>query len=427
MNKKRVLVFPCGTEIGLEINRALSGSIHFDMVGASSVADHGKYVYKEYLEGVPFVDSLDFIPAIKQICQKHHIDFIFPAHDSVVLKLAQHQQELPAPVITSPLSTCEIARSKRKTYEVLQGVVPCPKVYQQGEQPSSFPVFAKPDVGQGSKGARKINSASELEDAYCQQDILIVTEFLPGEEYTVDCFTNARGELLFVGARQRLRINNGISVRTAPVKDAVLEELATKINGALSFNGMWFFQVKKNKSGEYVLLELAPRIAGTMGLYRALGVNFAQLALYNAMGIKVNVLCNHFNLEMDRALYASYKTDLQYSYVYIDFDDTLVLNGRLNTKAIQFLYQAFNERKKIILITKHVYDIHDTLQKCALAENLFAQIIHLKPNEEKSPYITEKDAIFIDDSYSERMRVACQCSIPVFGIDALDVLIHNEN
>ncbi len=30
--KKRVLVFPCGSEIALEINRALKDSIHFEMV-----------------------------------------------------------------------------------------------------------------------------------------------------------------------------------------------------------------------------------------------------------------------------------------------------------------------------------------------------------------------------------------------------------
>lgn len=425
--KQRVLIFPCGTEIGLEIHRALSGSIHFEMIGASSVADHGKYVYKEYVEGVPFVDSDSFIPAIQEICRKYHVDFIFPAHDSVVLKLAQYQDRLPAQVITSALETCEMARSKRKTYEKLKGVVPCPQVYSADDLQIPFPVFAKPDVGQGSKGACKINSAQELKMACRQNPNLIITEFLPGEEYTVDCFTDFRGELLFVGARQRLRISNGISVRTVPVQDSALEQMAAEINRTCSFNGMWFFQVKKNSAGEYVLLELAPRIAGTMGLYRALGVNFAQLALYNAMGIEVHVLCNRFDIEMDRALSARYKTNLQYAYVYIDFDDTLVIDGHLNTKAIQFLYQAFNEHKKIILITKHIHDIHNTLQKYALAENLFTQIIHLKPGEEKSSYITEKEAVFIDDSYSERMRVWRQCSIPVFGIDALEALIHEKN
>ena len=53
--KKRILVFPCGSEIGLEVNRALSNDIHFEMYGASSLPDHGKFVFKNYIEGVPFV------------------------------------------------------------------------------------------------------------------------------------------------------------------------------------------------------------------------------------------------------------------------------------------------------------------------------------------------------------------------------------
>ena len=46
---KRILVFPCGSEIALEIYRSLKYSIHFELVGASSIDDHGKFVYKEYI------------------------------------------------------------------------------------------------------------------------------------------------------------------------------------------------------------------------------------------------------------------------------------------------------------------------------------------------------------------------------------------
>ena len=52
------------------------------------------------------------------------IDFIFPAHDSVVLKLAQHAHEFKAKIITSSLETNEICRSKEKTYKKFQGIIP---------------------------------------------------------------------------------------------------------------------------------------------------------------------------------------------------------------------------------------------------------------------------------------------------------------
>ena len=78
MTKKNILIFPCGSEIGLEINRALANDIHFEMFGASSLPDHGKFVYKNYIEDVPFVDKANFIDGINKICEKYKIDYIFP-------------------------------------------------------------------------------------------------------------------------------------------------------------------------------------------------------------------------------------------------------------------------------------------------------------------------------------------------------------
>lgn len=38
--KSKVLVFPCGSEIGLEIHNSLKWSTHIDLWGGSSVNDH---------------------------------------------------------------------------------------------------------------------------------------------------------------------------------------------------------------------------------------------------------------------------------------------------------------------------------------------------------------------------------------------------
>jgi len=59
--KKNVLVFPCGSEIGLEIYRSLSKSIHFNIIGASSIDDHGKFIFQNYIGDAPFVEDANFI------------------------------------------------------------------------------------------------------------------------------------------------------------------------------------------------------------------------------------------------------------------------------------------------------------------------------------------------------------------------------
>ena len=43
-----VLVFPCGSEIGLEVNNSLKYDKHINLYGLSSVPCHGKFVFQNY-------------------------------------------------------------------------------------------------------------------------------------------------------------------------------------------------------------------------------------------------------------------------------------------------------------------------------------------------------------------------------------------
>lgn len=420
--KKRVLIFPCGSEIALEINRALKDSIHFEMIGASSISDHGEYVFKSYIPNIPFVDDPNFIPTLQHICKENKIDFIFPAHDSVVLKLAEHANEFDAKIITSSLETNEICRSKEKTYKHFKNIIPTPDVYKRDNIPA-FPVFLKPSVGQGSKGTHKVSNQYELDFYLSQNNDLMILEYLPGKEYTIDCFTDRHGNLLFAMGRQRIRISNGISVSSKTVDNPKFIELAKKINQTLLFRGVWFFQVKENIYGEFVLMEIAPRIAGTMGLSLGLGINFAQLSLFDMMDYDVSIIQNKYEIQIDRALYASYKTNIEFDTVYTDFDDVISLQTGVNTDVIKLLYQFKNQKKIIILLTKHAGDIYKKLNELCIAKSLFNEIIHIKNTDDKSNYITNTNAIFIDDSFAERQNVSKKKNIPVFGTDNILTLI----
>jgi hypothetical protein len=85
---------------------------------------------------------------------------------------------------------------------------------------------------------------------------------------------------------------------------------------------------------------------------------------------------------------------------------------------ISFLYACKNRGIKIHLITKHILDLGQTLNRFAINQ-LFDRIIHLKSTERKSTFIENQDAIFIDDSYSERVEVFENARIPVFSIDSI--------
>lgn len=420
--KKNILVFPCGSEIGLEVNRALAYSTHFTLFGGNSVDDHGKFVYKNYISGIPFIDEHNFIDEINRIVELHKIDFIIPAHDSAVLKMAENQSVLKATIITSCAATCKVCISKGTTYNIFKKLIPIPKVYEKDEH-KNFPVFLKPDIGQGSKGTYKVNTKEDVDFYFKKDPTLLVLEYLPGKEYTVDCFTDKNGKLLFAEGRERIRTNNGISVNSKQINNPKFQELAEIINQTLSFQGVWFYQVKERANGELVLMEIAPRIAGTMALFRVIGINFIQLSLFDRMGFEVSILYNNLDLEIDRALFARYSIKENYEYVYIDFDDTIIVGNEVNTDIIKFIYQARNMGKKIILITKHKHDIKQTLSKFAISDLLFDDILLLEQTQNKSKFIKETNSIFIDDSFAERKEVFDTLKIPVFGLDAVESLL----
>ena len=284
-------------------------------------------------------------------------------------------------------------------------------------------MFIKPAVGQGSQGARMIKDRSHLEEALSEGQEYTICEYLPGEELTVDCFTDRHGSLLVVSPRSRERIRAGIAVRSRnlPLTED-LQSIAEDINRRLSFNGAWFFQVKKNAAGQFRLLEIAPRIAGTMGLTRNLGINMPLLTLYNFWGIDVSLIPNREDLLLDRAFISRFQTDLSYSSVYVDFDDTLIVRGKVNAFLMMFLYQAFNQGKRLCLLTRHSTDIFADLEKACIPASLFSEIIRLDEAGAKTDYIAP-DSIFIDDSFSERKRVRDALGIPVFDLDMVESLI----
>jgi hypothetical protein len=196
------------------------------------------------------------------------------------------------------------------------------------------------------------------------------------------------------------------------------QKLAKSINDNIRLDGAWFFQVKERDNGELVLMEIASRLGGSSAVYRAKGVNFASLSLYNAFKIPVSILLNDYEVELDRALNNVIKIDYEFDHVYVDFDDTILINERVNEGLVGKLFGYLNVGKKIILITKHDGGLQEILTKYRLSE-LFDEIIHLNRNEEKWKFIKHLDSIYIDDSFQERRDVFNHLNVPVFSTDVL--------
>lgn len=425
---KRILIFPCGSEIGLEIHRSMRFSTHFELVGASSIDDHGRFVYSEYISGLPFHNEADFVNQIARLVNDRKIDAIYPTMDAVAETLQSASQDINCRVIGSSSWTTAICASKTATYDILRDCLPIPQIHPSLQAVTDFPIFIKPDRGYGSRNTLLANGYDAghafLETHHdCK---MLLLEHLPGKEWTIDCFSDRHGKLHFHTARSRNRISNGISVNTCPENKfaAEFELWAKAINNTLTPRGAWFFQAKEDANGKPKLLEVAARLGGSSGLFRCMGINFALLSAFDAFDQDVTIAPNRYSIELDRALDNRYKLHLDYQYIYVDLDDCIVIRGRTNIQIIAFLYQAIAEQKKIILLTRHRLDLEASLTKYRIS-NLFDQIIHLGENEKKSDFIKHEASIFIDDSFSEREDVTRNSGIPTFAPDMVEALLNS--
>ncbi|TAL86591.1 MAG: ATP-grasp domain-containing protein [Rhodanobacter sp.] len=420
--ERRVLVFPAGTEIGMEIFAALRGCRNIKLFGAGDdVSNHARFAYREYYV-VRNVHLDGWLEDLISICARLQIGYIFPAHDDAVVALSEAREHIGAVIVTSPPDACLTTRSKSQTYRKLGKILPVPRIYNSASEVMSYPVFVKPDRGQGSRGAQRIDSNEQLEVALKVDEEMIICDYLSGDEYTVDCLSSAQQGLLFAGARQRRRTRNGISVNTITENIPGIWEMASKISNELTLRGAWFFQLKRDTAGTLTLLEVAPRVAGAMAAHRVSGVNFPLLSILEQDGILLKVTINPGTVELDRSLRNRYLHDIQFTTVYVDLDDTLICNDEVNLDVLRLLYSCINRRKPVILLTRHQGDLTSTLQKYRLT-SIFDEVIHIRDGTPKSAHIMRSGAIFIDDSFTERAEVARVCGIPTFDASMLEMLI----
>lgn len=429
MKKTNVLVFPGGTVGALEVYGSLCSDKRVEVYGASSAADRGQAVFpkEKYIVGDYHISSPGFNDAFGELLAKYAIDLVIPTHDSVVLYLSQRKALFNAKILCAEASAAAVCREKRKQYDVFSDCPFCPAVFKRTESNLSYPVFIKPNISEGGRGAGIAHNETELKYALGAGNYdYLICEYLPDSEITVDCFTDRKGNLLFTGPRTRERVSDGIAFRSEGIPlTGEIQEIAVEINKRLSMRYAWFFQLKQDQNGKYKLMEISARPSSTMALYRQLGVNFALLSVLDAMGHDLKILCSELPIRLNRCYYNRYDIGLEYTDVYIDFDDTIIVDGRVNCLAMSFLYKALNENKGLHLITQHAFDIYASMGKYRIDKNIFDSIIVLDENDKKSGHIKGEKAIFIDDCFANRDEVRQKLGIPVFDVDAIEVLMYS--
>ena len=109
-------------------------------------------------------------------------------------------------------------------------------------------------------------------------------EYLPGIEYSVDCVC-MDGETIACIPRQRVETSMGVSVESIVEKNDEIIDISKKIIKALNLSYNVNIQFKYSVDGKPKLLEINPRVSGSLISNFGAGVNMLELSLKLAYGL----------------------------------------------------------------------------------------------------------------------------------------------
>ncbi|HWR33952.1 MAG TPA: ATP-grasp domain-containing protein [Chitinophagaceae bacterium] len=296
-------------------------SFHITVADANPNAT-GRYMNQDF-ETIPFAIDPSFPEAVLSLCRKKNIQAILPLVTKELIPLSQKVKEFElagTKLLLSPTATLEIANNKSRLYEFLQWrdiAVPDFRVIKTIDQFScaievlgypSKPVCFKPSVSNGSRGFRiiseKINeldllfnhkpSSTYINFADALRILssgafpeLLLSEYLPGEEYSVDCLAN-HGEPVLIVPRLRKKIINGITVEGEFVKEENIISYCSRIIKELQLHGNIGIQVKKSSADQFLILEINPRVQGAISAGLGAKVNLPVLAIKQELGLPIS-------------------------------------------------------------------------------------------------------------------------------------------
>ncbi|MBH1965373.1 MAG: ATP-grasp domain-containing protein [Comamonadaceae bacterium] len=239
---------------------------------------------------VPRGDSPSFVDHTYEACRSLGIELLICTVDAELAPLAHAQARFEAIGVRlplSPLPALELCRDKLGLLDKLKGVVPVPDYTvvdaDTQNKPHVFPMFAKPRVSAGSRGATVIADAGELR-ALPQDGSYLLQELLPGDEYSVDVYLKADGAAIAAVPRVRMKTDSGIAVAARTVHDQDVIDAAIRAAQTAGIRYVANVQFKRAADGQANLLEINPRFPGTLPLTAEAGVDLPNLLVAEVSG-----------------------------------------------------------------------------------------------------------------------------------------------
>ena len=263
---------------------------------------------------MPTSADAGYADQVLQLASEHNAGFVLPVTTRELLPLAAAAQHFDAAgirLILSPADVLRVANDKGFTYDAMAAAgltVPAYKrVTNRAEMmdvilsgtATARRIF-KPASGNGSRGfgivlarnepqQRNILTDKPGQPLYRFEELpfllpenfetdMLVCEYLSGPEYSVDLLAT-RGNIHYALVRSREKMIGGISVRGRFEAHPEILEQTVKICALLGLHGPAGMQFKLRADGMPVLLEVNPRLQGTVSSCLGAGINLPLDAL----------------------------------------------------------------------------------------------------------------------------------------------------
>jgi carbamoyl-phosphate synthase large subunit len=279
----RILITGAGGAAAISVWKSLVAAHELHMADMDPLATGLYLVPADRRLIIPRGDDPELVSVLHQACAARAVEALLPTVDAELAPLAEARERFDAIGVALPISPVEclrICRDKHLLLEKVKGAVPIPVseplTREVADRVTSFPWLVKPRRGAGSRGVARIDSREDLE-ALPKDGSLLLQEFLPGEEYSVDVYVRRDGRVVGAVPRERMKVDSGIAVASRTINLPELMEAAARTAEIVGIRGAANVQFKRAADGVFKLLEVNPRFPGTLPLTGAAGIDMPKL------------------------------------------------------------------------------------------------------------------------------------------------------